>query len=274
MLCLLLLYYLVPLATSIDFYWERIILGEPGWPSLDEWNKFNEILGGALLKPVALGAARYPRRYKDVDKCEFLFGNGGYPVCAINATTVKHNQLAINFGRDRHLRLVIKDLRAGYLGHLQGLPALASYDISSLKFQVAPLSNFSSSSNDTTTLFPPSTVTDLETFWSGVWLYQRFSPANRNAGGTHYSYTCKLFSTSFSFSVRFKIPHLTPNRICPLFTPLYRNLTLLGIPATLTVPNLVLPGDSTFVPPPPKKTKRASVPAQETSTWPCTSSLD
>lgn len=118
--------------------------GDPGWPSVEEWDKLNRTLGGALLKPVPPGSACYPGPYYDAAKCDFLLkrasatrfysddpltlftdwpegntcvaslapvGNctqGGYPVYVVNATTVKHIQVAVNYARNRHLRLVIK----------------------------------------------------------------------------------------------------------------------------------------------------------------------
>jgi len=122
----------------------KIAPGDPGWPSTDEWDKFNQTLGGVLLKPMPPGAVCYPGDHYDADKCNFLLtrasgtrfysddpltvltdwaagntcqvsrnpvGNctqGGFPVYVVNATTVKHIQLAVNFARNRHLRLVIK----------------------------------------------------------------------------------------------------------------------------------------------------------------------
>ena len=115
------------------------------WPTGDEWSRFNWTLGGVLLKPTPPGAACYPgsERY-DAAQCSFLLttarrtrfysddpvtvrtdwpegntclpmrnplGNctqGGYPVYVVNATTVKHIQLAVNFARNRNLRLIIK----------------------------------------------------------------------------------------------------------------------------------------------------------------------
>lgn len=118
--------------------------GDHSWPSVKEWDRFNKTLGGALLKPVPPAAACYQGPYYDAKKCNFLLtqarqtrfysddpvsiftdwptgntcsasanpvGNctqGGYPEYVVNATTVKHIQLAVNFARNRHLRLVIK----------------------------------------------------------------------------------------------------------------------------------------------------------------------
>jgi hypothetical protein len=122
----------------------KVAPGNPEWPSTEEWERFNRTLGGALLKPIPPGAACYQGPHQDADKCNFLLtqagttrfysddpltvltdwaegntcpvsrsavGNctqGGFPVYVVNATTVRHIQLAVNFARNRHLRLVIK----------------------------------------------------------------------------------------------------------------------------------------------------------------------
>jgi hypothetical protein len=122
----------------------KVAPGDPGWPSLKEWKKLNETLGGALLKPVPPGAACYDGPHHDAEQCDFLLtqvrstrfysdnpisvltdwptGNtcqasrspvgdctqGGFPEYVVNASTVRHIQLAVNFARNRHLRLVVK----------------------------------------------------------------------------------------------------------------------------------------------------------------------
>ncbi len=119
--------------------------GDPGWPTVEEWNRFNATLGGALLRPVPPSAVCYSGQLYNAAACEFISnsstrsrmfldhpaatltewsgGNtciaglnvtgrkceqGAYPVYVINATTVRHIQLGINFARNRNLRLVVK----------------------------------------------------------------------------------------------------------------------------------------------------------------------
>jgi hypothetical protein len=119
--------------------------GDLNWPSLQEWDAFNKSLGGVLLKPTPPGAACYPSTTEyDEKQCEFLVtganttrfwiddplgiftqwaqGNscpavknpvgectrGGSPVYVVDARTVKHVQMAINFARNKNIRLVIK----------------------------------------------------------------------------------------------------------------------------------------------------------------------
>ena len=123
----------------------RVAPGDPEWPTFEDWTKFNKTLGGVLLQPSPPGAVCYRNhpRY-DAAQCAFLLssarttrfysddpvtvlmdwpsgnpcvatrnpvGNctqGGYPAFVVNATKVRHIQLAVNFARNRHLRLVIK----------------------------------------------------------------------------------------------------------------------------------------------------------------------
>jgi hypothetical protein len=122
----------------------RAFPGGPDWPLDDEWSQLNRTLGGALLKPIPLGTVCYPGPLQDTDKCRFLVRNGsmdrvfindpltvltewtegstcpatfnatgnctqgGYPEYVVNVTTVKQIQIAVNFARNKNLRLVIK----------------------------------------------------------------------------------------------------------------------------------------------------------------------
>jgi hypothetical protein len=49
---------------------------------------------------------------------------GGYPVYAVNATTVAHIQLAVNFARNQDIRLVVKNTGHDYLGKSAGAGSL------------------------------------------------------------------------------------------------------------------------------------------------------
>ena len=120
--------------------------GDDGWPTDAEWTRFNSTLGGALLKPAPIAASCYAaeKQFFNPSVCanllnatarsraflddplnvmtEWPTGNtcpptasrtgvcdqGGFPTYVVNATTVRHIQLAINFARNRNLRLVIK----------------------------------------------------------------------------------------------------------------------------------------------------------------------
>ncbi|KAK0621886.1 FAD binding domain-containing protein [Bombardia bombarda] len=134
---------------------------DPEWPTADEWTRFNETLGGSLLKPIPPGAACYPGPNYDAAKCTYLLttaafsrfysddpltiltdwaqggtcvvspvatGNctqGGYPVYVVNATTVRDIQLAVNFARNRNIRLVIKNTGHDFGGRSTGAGALS-----------------------------------------------------------------------------------------------------------------------------------------------------
>lgn len=119
--------------------------GDESWPSESEWEAFNESLGGALLHPSPPGAACYPDQPEyDPEQCTFLVedandsrfwiedpltavtqwaqGNtcvvkidptgectqGGYPAYVVNATSVRHIQMAVNFARNKNIRLTIR----------------------------------------------------------------------------------------------------------------------------------------------------------------------
>lgn len=120
--------------------------GDESWPSATEWGLFNRSIDGALLKPVPAAAACYHGPNYDAAKCSHLVNNatddntfiddpltvltqwtqgdscwpslnatgdcehGGYPLYVVNATTVKHVQAAVNFARNRNIRLVIKSV--------------------------------------------------------------------------------------------------------------------------------------------------------------------
>ncbi|KAI1633705.1 hypothetical protein F4809DRAFT_666588 [Biscogniauxia mediterranea] len=136
--------------------------GSEGWPTDDEWVQLNASLGGVLLKPVPLGAACYDGPYRDEAKCDFILNNastsriwiddplssfttwpagdacyatrdtegldctqGGYPVYVVNASTVKHIQAAVNFARNRNLRIVIKNTGHDFIGRNVGFGSLS-----------------------------------------------------------------------------------------------------------------------------------------------------
>lgn len=123
----------------------KVFPGDADWPSQSEWSRFNASLGGVLLKPLPPASVCYSSSPAfDAAKCDFLLNNasrttfflddpvtiltqwpqgntclaarnatgsctqGGFPVYVVNATSIKHVQAAVNFARNRKLRLVIK----------------------------------------------------------------------------------------------------------------------------------------------------------------------
>lgn len=115
---------------------------DPAWPTESEWSRLNETLDGALLQPLPpASACDTPSTHEPT--CETLVngsqtadffddpvktstqwpqGNtcpalrnatgvctqGGYPAYVVNATAIKHIQAAVNFARNKYIRLIIK----------------------------------------------------------------------------------------------------------------------------------------------------------------------
>ena len=118
--------------------------GTSQWPADQEWLQLNKTLEGALLKPSPPASACYDGPSYNAKQCSFLMtgaresrfyindpltvltqwpqgdtcilsakptGNctqGGFPVYVVNATTVRQIQAAVNFARNKNVRLVIK----------------------------------------------------------------------------------------------------------------------------------------------------------------------
>ncbi|KAI0006746.1 hypothetical protein F4779DRAFT_629628 [Xylariaceae sp. FL0662B] len=135
--------------------------GDTTWPSETEWSHLNESIDGVLLKPKPAAAVCYPGPDFDSERCQFLVdsaarsrfwldeplvaltqwtqgstcvasltpeGNctqGGFPVYVVNATTVKHVQAAVNFARNNHIRLIIKNTGHDFGGRSVGAGSLS-----------------------------------------------------------------------------------------------------------------------------------------------------
>lgn len=118
--------------------------GSDDWPSDDEWAHLNSSMHGSLLKPTPAAVACYDGAHYDEAECEFLLadagntrfynnnpltvltqwpqGNtcpasihpegectqGGFPAYVANVSTVRDIQAAVNFARNKNVRLVIK----------------------------------------------------------------------------------------------------------------------------------------------------------------------
>jgi hypothetical protein len=118
--------------------------GSHDWPSDSEWQKLNVSLGGALLRPIPAASACYQGENYNETLCRGLVNEagqthfwvddplstltqwpqgstcilgvnpqgtctrGGFPEYVVNATTVKQIQAAVNFARNKNVRLVIK----------------------------------------------------------------------------------------------------------------------------------------------------------------------
>ncbi|KAH8654061.1 hypothetical protein BGZ60DRAFT_496463 [Tricladium varicosporioides] len=134
--------------------------GDASWPSDSTWAGFNNSLSGALLKPTPLAASCYPGLSYDSAKCSFLLNNvtgttriynddpitelsqwtqggtcmlpasgnctmGGYPIYVVNVTNVRQIQGAVNFARNRNIRVVIKSTGHDFGGRSVGAGALS-----------------------------------------------------------------------------------------------------------------------------------------------------
>ncbi|KAK5994153.1 VAO-type flavoprotein oxidase [Cladobotryum mycophilum] len=137
--------------------------GDANWPSQSEWRVLNATLGGALISTVPVAAPCYHNwGVYDADKCAALTSNwiepwfheedptslmwpvweglsclptehpnstdctlGAFPAYTVNATSVAHIQTAVNFARNKGLRLVIKNTGHDYLGKSSGAGALS-----------------------------------------------------------------------------------------------------------------------------------------------------
>ncbi|KAJ6526499.1 FAD binding domain-containing protein [Mycena vulgaris] len=133
---------------------------DAAWPTEAEWAAFNTSLDGALIMTVPQGAVCYPNdpHYDEAacaavvqatghsggivvdpsnivqpwsagEPCNIIetpIGNcslGGFPVYIVNATTVKHVQLGVNFARNRGIRLVVKNTGHDFVGRSVGAGA-------------------------------------------------------------------------------------------------------------------------------------------------------
>ncbi|KAK0716288.1 hypothetical protein B0H67DRAFT_487356 [Lasiosphaeris hirsuta] len=136
--------------------------GDPSWPSTSEWASLNASLNGHLLKPEPPGSACYPGPKYDADTCAFLVGparatrfflddpltslvtwgegatclpmlnttgrtcaQGGFPVYVVNASSVRDIQTAVNFARNRDIRLVIKNTGHDFIAKSTGRGSLS-----------------------------------------------------------------------------------------------------------------------------------------------------
>lgn len=118
--------------------------GDRTWPPDTEWSRLNAAVNGNLLKPTPPAVVCYQGPSYNAKACQNLVrlagftqfwiddpvsiltqwtegstcmpainatGNctqGGFPTYVVNATNVKHVQAAVNFARNRNVRLVIK----------------------------------------------------------------------------------------------------------------------------------------------------------------------
>ncbi|KIY43455.1 FAD-binding domain-containing protein [Fistulina hepatica ATCC 64428] len=140
----------------------KVLPVDESWPALDVWHTLNGTLDGALIQAIPPAAPCYSSwpMYNATECLEisaqwnnsyFHAGNpisvmspffqgdtclpttnkfsscmlGGYPSYVVNATTVKHIQLSVNFARNTGIRLIIKNTGHDFLGKSVGAGALS-----------------------------------------------------------------------------------------------------------------------------------------------------
>lgn len=140
----------------------KVFPGDADWPSQSTWERFNELLDGALIPTVPSAAPCYPNwGLYDKAKCLAIQANfsspwyheddptsvqsplfqgrtclpfdspngtctlGGFPTHVVNVSTVAHVQLALNFARNNNLRLIVKNTGHDFLGRSVGAGSLS-----------------------------------------------------------------------------------------------------------------------------------------------------
>ncbi|KAI0886801.1 FAD-binding domain-containing protein [Annulohypoxylon maeteangense] len=139
----------------------KVFPGDEAWPSTEEWTRLNDTIGGVLLKPEPAAAACYQGPGFDQAGCTFLLTNassshywlddplvaltqwsqgstcplasdpqgnctrGGFPEYVVNATNVRHIQAAVNFARNKNIRLIVKNTGHDFGGRSIGAGSLS-----------------------------------------------------------------------------------------------------------------------------------------------------
>ncbi|TFK32570.1 hypothetical protein BDQ12DRAFT_707610 [Crucibulum laeve] len=139
----------------------RVFPGDPDWPSSASWNQLKALVGDNLVMPDPIGKVCYTGREFDANACatvEQQWSNstlhadhpssvmsplyqgltclpfdgpnrtctlGGYPVFVINAQNARDVQAAVNFARNKNIRLVIKNTGHDFSGKSSGSGSLS-----------------------------------------------------------------------------------------------------------------------------------------------------
>ncbi|KAK8085333.1 hypothetical protein PG997_006604 [Apiospora hydei] len=143
----------------------RAFPGEPSWPPEEEWNKLNESLGGTLLAPHPPGAVCYSTsQYYDQGSCNGILTGArssrfyiddpvsGFTVWTEGRTCLVANNtqgnctqggfpvyvIAVNFARNRNLRLVVKNTGHDFVGRSLGAGSLSVWTHHLKDFEFLP----------------------------------------------------------------------------------------------------------------------------------------
>ncbi|KAL7621380.1 hypothetical protein AAE478_008702 [Parahypoxylon ruwenzoriense] len=134
--------------------------GSPEWPSEETWARFNQSVGGRLLRPTPPGAVCHTRLpVYDADQCAAVaagwttydfhqndpissmwqqYNNDtclpnpdtpcspdGYPASVVNATSASDIKLSLEFARTHNIRVIVKSTGHDYQGRSQAPGALS-----------------------------------------------------------------------------------------------------------------------------------------------------
>ncbi|GAW23474.1 hypothetical protein ANO14919_130330 [Xylariales sp. No.14919] len=153
----------------------KVYPGAAAWPLEAEWTRLNSTIDGALLKPVPAAAVCYDGPYKNTNQCNFLLRNtsssrfyindpltvlamwpegdtcyatantaglnctqGGWPSYVVNVTTVKQIQAAVNFARNKNLRLIVKNTGHDFFGRSTGFGSISIWTHWLKQFEFLP----------------------------------------------------------------------------------------------------------------------------------------
>ncbi|KAE8448784.1 hypothetical protein EG329_008786 [Mollisiaceae sp. DMI_Dod_QoI] len=151
-----------PIINRSEYKECRVSPGDEDWPDDASWNELNNTMNGALLKPIPVASVCYnSTSYNNFEagNCEAVTSNwsttakhpievnspifegltcippaslntngctqGGFPVYVVNASNVAHIQAAVNFAREKQIRLVIKNTGHDMSGKSLGGGALS-----------------------------------------------------------------------------------------------------------------------------------------------------
>ncbi|KAK4161375.1 hypothetical protein QBC43DRAFT_243812 [Cladorrhinum sp. PSN259] len=151
----------------------KVFPGDRDWPSRLTWGVFNLLTGGALIETVPIGAVCYRNSgVYDAQKCQNVLANwsksalhaadptsvmspmyqgetcmpqkgdsstcalGGFPSYSVKIDSVFQVQLAVNFARNKGLRLVVHNTGHDFLGKSTGAGALSiwTHNLKDIKY--------------------------------------------------------------------------------------------------------------------------------------------
>ncbi|KAH9427314.1 hypothetical protein MCOR02_012220 [Pyricularia oryzae] len=153
----------------------KVLPGDTAWPTAQDWVRLNSTLDGALLRPEPAGAVCYANNaLYNRERCDWILGEGGsgrfwiddplnvltrwpqgdscpveprprgnctrggFADYVVDARTVKHIQVAVNFARNRDIRLVIKNTGHDFHGKSCGKGSISIWTHHLKSFEFIP----------------------------------------------------------------------------------------------------------------------------------------